>query len=124
MRWRNASLTLVATAAVCLSSTAQAAHWNVGVYMGMPSPYYYPYPAMPVVPAPYYYVPPAPVVVAPPPEPDVYIERSQVAPAAQAPSSSGGTWWYCARSKTYYPYVKECASGWQEVPANPPAPRR
>ncbi|HEY3540797.1 MAG TPA: hypothetical protein VGL01_25560 [Trinickia sp.] len=134
MRWRNASLALLAAAAACISGTAHAARWNVGVFVGAPAPYY------PVVPAPYYYgpypppyvpyapYPPAyygpPVIVSPPvvvqpPEPDVYIERSQAAPSATQPSSSGKTYWYCAASKRYYPYVKDCAGGWQDVPATP-----
>lgn len=134
MRWRNASLALLAAAAACISGTAHAARWNVGVFVGGPAPYY------PVVPAPYYYgpypppyvpyapYPPAyygpPVIVSPPvvvqpPEPDVYIERSQAAPSAAQPSSSGKTYWYCAASKKYYPYVKDCAGGWQDVPAVP-----
>ena len=136
MRWRNAYLALFAAAAACLSGTAHAARWHVGVFLGTPAPYYYP-----AVPAPYYYGPPypppyvpyapyppayygPPVVVAPPvvvqpPEPDVYIERSQVAPATTERSSSGRTYWYCPASKKYYPYVKECSSGWQNVPAEP-----
>ncbi|PTB17228.1 hypothetical protein C9I57_29580 [Trinickia symbiotica] len=109
-------------AAVCLSGTAEAARWRVGVFVGGPvwygpGPYYY-------APPPYYY--PPPVVYGPPvvvqQEPDVYVERSQNESAA--PGSSSGTWWYCAAAKKYYPYVKECPSGWQEVPATPPAPNR
>lgn len=122
MRWRKASLAFAATAAVCMSGTAHAARWHVGVFMGVPGPYYYP--AVPVVPAPYYYAPP---VLVQPAEPDVYIERQQTATMpeeATGPGSSGGTWWYCTASKTYYPYVKDCPSGWQEVPATPPPPRR
>ncbi len=30
-----------------------------------------------------------------------------------------GTWYYCAESKTYYPYVKECPGGWQRVTPQP-----
>ncbi|GLU32515.1 hypothetical protein WKR88_17690 [Trinickia caryophylli] len=132
MRWRNASLALLATAAVCLSGTAQAAHWNVGVFLGPPAPIY----PVPVVPAPYYYAPyPPPYPVYPPPyyappvviepaQPDVYIERSQTAAPGTPATSSGGTWWYCRASKAYYPYVKECPGGWQETPATPPAPKR
>ena len=145
MRWRNALLALLAAAAACLSGTAHAARWNVGVFLGAPAPYY------PAVPAPYYYGPPypapyvpyapyppayydapvygppvyaPPVVVQPPmivqpPEPDVYIERSQAAPATTQRSSTGKTYWYCAASKKYYPYVTKCSSGWQDVPAAP-----
>jgi len=67
------------------------------------SPYYYGYP-------PYYYPPVA--------APAQYVEQagavSQEAPAQQ------GSWYYCAESKTYYPYVKECPGGWQRVAPQPP----
>ncbi|CAN7423505.1 hypothetical protein LJR230_002609 [Trinickia sp. LjRoot230] len=148
MRWQKTGFALFAVTAVCLSSTAHAAHWNVGVFLG-PQPYYYPAAPAPYVPyspyPPYYYAPYPPPVVqpyyppayyAPPPvviqpaEPDVYIERSQVTPGqgqAAAPaqkSSSGGTWWYCDASKSYYPYAKDCSSGWREVPSAPPGRNR
>jgi hypothetical protein len=66
---------------------------------------------------PYYYDPPV-VVQEPPPV--------VVAPSAAPQSYS---WYYCAESKMYYPYAKECPSGWQAVapqpqePAQPAAPR-
>lgn len=31
-----------------------------------------------------------------------------------------GTWYYCAASDAYYPYVTECAVDWQAIPAVPP----
>ena len=79
-----------------------------GVFIGAPlfpyyhSPFYYPR----------YYYPPA-VVAAPPP---VYIEQSTVTPApAPTAQSSGAYWYYCRDSETYYPYVQQCASPWQQV---------
>jgi hypothetical protein len=39
---------------------------------------------------------------------------------APAPTQSQGEWYYCADSKSYYPYVRECPAGWQRVPAQPP----
>jgi hypothetical protein len=56
-------------------------------------------------------------------------EAPPVAPApatAQAqPTQAGGVWYYCDSSKTYYPYVQQCAEGWKTVPASPPpAPPR
>jgi len=117
-----------ATALVCASGAAYASH--VGVYVGVGGPWYYP-----VVPAPYYYAP-APVVVAPPPQAPDYVEQGQPQGApdpgyAQGPQGqmqgpaagpngqddSGDTWYYCDASKTYYPYVKQCGSGWRAVPA-------
>jgi hypothetical protein len=116
-------------ALVGVSGVAHAAH--LGVYIGGGVPYYYP-----VAPVPYYYG--APVVVAPPPPPQApdYIEQGQTQGAmpqqeAQGPAApqgdaaggeqqgSGDTWYYCDESKTYYPYVKECSSGWRAVPAQP-----
>jgi hypothetical protein len=80
-------------------------------------PYYY-YPAYPA----YYPVYPATVEYAPA-APTVYYQQP-AAPAAVAPSTgdSGNWWYYCADSKTYYPYVNSCASEWQRVP--PSAPTR
>lgn len=95
-------------------------HWrgSVGIYVGAPFfgfPYYYP----PYY-APYYYPAyyPPPVQQAP-----VYIEQNpQPAPSAQPsvqPSTPQGYWYYCADSRAYYPYVKECPAGWQRVAPQP-----
>ena len=32
------------------------------------------------------------------------------------------SWYFCQDSGQYYPYVRTCASAWQEVPAIPPPP--
>jgi len=107
-------------------------HARVGVYFGAPlyygswwagpRPYYY---------SPYYYAP-APVVVVR--EPLVYYDdRGNPVPPAQVqaqapaqpsqpqqPGSSAPTWFFCADSQTYYPYVQTCASAWQRVIPHPP----
>jgi hypothetical protein len=121
VRWRTLTLALFATAAVCVSGTADA-RGHFGVFVGGPGFYYGPGPYY-WGPPPYYYPPYAPYapVVAQPAEPDVYTERSE---GSTAPRSSSGTWWYCAASKSYYPYVKQCSSGWDQVPATPPAPNQ
>ena len=31
------------------------------------------------------------------------------------PAYISGYWYYCAASKTYYPYVKSCEEPWQAV---------
>lgn len=83
-------------------------HVFVGFNFGFPlypAPYYYPYPA--------YY--PTPVVVQS--SPPVYVERND-APQAAAPQAQN-YWYYCASSKAYYPYVKECPGGWQRVSPTP-----
>jgi hypothetical protein len=96
-----------------------------GVSLGVPlywpgyyaAPYYgypYGYPPVYAYPAPAYGYPgPA---VAPS---SAYVEQG-FTQAAPAPVQPQGDWYYCAESKTYYPYVRECPGGWQRVPAQPP----
>ncbi len=68
------------------------------------SPYYPPYAYYP----PYYAAPTAPV----------YVEQQPAAPRVQPQPS--GSWYYCNESGAYYPYVQECAGGWQRVAPTPP----
>jgi hypothetical protein len=97
------------------------AHGHVGVFIGAPlwgpwwSPGYY----YPPYYSPYYYPPPyggyPPAAASPP----TYVERgddAQSVPQDQAPPA----WYYCPESKAYYPYVKECPGGWQQVAPQPP----
>jgi hypothetical protein len=87
-------------------------HSSFGFYFGAPFyPYlYYPYQY------PYYY-PPAVITI--PATPPVYIQRSP--PAIQQYPS--GYWYYCNNPGGYYPYIKECPNGWQQVEPIPPPPR-
>ena len=106
--WLSASL-----AAIGIMSSATAFAWmRVGVFVGPPWPYYYPYPA------PYYY--PQPVVVQQLPPP-VYVQ--QPAPVtsapAPAPSTQNGMWYHCDNPKGYYPYVQQCPGGWKSVTPTP-----
>ena len=55
----------------------------------------------------------APVVVQQ--QPTVYVEQPQVQQAQQP----AGYWYFCNDSRSYYPYVKECASAWQRVAPQP-----
>lgn len=83
---------------------------HVGVMIGVPlyAPAYYP---------PYYYYPPySPPVVIERTAPPVYIQQ-QVAPE-QAPAAN--VWYFCAAANAYYPYVKDCPGGWQQVQPQPP----
>ncbi len=79
---------------------------NIGVPLYWPPPYYY-------APPPVYY--PAPVIVQSPP------------PVFTPPAPPAEAWWYyCAESRTYYPYVQSCPGGWQRVspvPEDQRAPR-
>ena len=108
-------LAAVALAAGALTATSAFAwghhHGGARVFLGFNfgvpvyAPYYY-------APAPVYY--PAPVVVQQAPQ--VYTERQDV---AAAPAPQQNYWYYCAASRGYYPYVQECPSGWERVPAAP-----
>ena len=81
-------------------------HSRVGVYFG----YAWLFP-QPVYPQPRsYYFPPT--VIVRPAEPQVYIERAAPQPQAY--------WHYCGNPQGYYPYVKECPGGWQQVVPTPP----
>jgi len=70
----------------------------------------------PVGPA-YYYVDPTyagPPVASLPPPPQ---GSSQIS----ALGSPGSEWWYfCKEPSGYYPYVRECQSGWEKVSPTPP----
>jgi hypothetical protein len=119
---------LMMVAGLAVSSIASADHHghhgSVGFYFGVPYPhvyypppyYYYPYP-------PYPYYPP---VVTAPAQPPVYIEQGNDQPAPQpAPAPQAGNYWYhCDNPDGFYPYIKECAAGWQKVvPTPPPQPQ-
>jgi hypothetical protein len=55
----------------------------------------------------------SPVVIEP--EPQIFVEQGQPAPAAPAQQ-----WWYwCAPRAGYYPYVQSCPEPWQRVPPQP-----
>jgi hypothetical protein len=107
MNRAKAVLTLSA-ALLGAAASAPALAWHhggvrFGVFVGAPFyPWYYP---------PYYYpyYPPYPVTV--PAAPTTYVEQGSAHPEP----SQRSYWYYCEASKTYYPYVKECAAGWLRV---------
>ena len=70
------------------------------------APPYYP-PAYGYPPAAGRFVPPA-----------VYIERKDT--AQPATESQANYWHYCRSAEGYYPYVKECPDGWEQVAPTPP----
>lgn len=110
-------------ASAIISTPALAWHHGprVGVYIG--PGYYGGYYGPGYYPPSYYYGPPAyyspPVVVQQ--SPPVYIEQSPpAAVAAPAPApAQPAMWYYCAGSRSYYPYVKDCPGGWQQVAPRP-----
>ena len=75
------------------------------------APYYYPtyYP-------PVYYPPVAAVTYSQP----AYVENYAQPPAPVAAQPQQSWWYYCAQSQAYYPYVNQCAGGWQRVSPQPP----
>lgn len=90
-------------------------HGYFDITIGPWAPWYYP----PVYYPPAYY--PRTVVVQPiQPAPSVYIEQPD--PDAGAEEQTN-TWYYCKKSRAYYPYVKECPAGWQRVTPQPPPPQ-
>lgn len=105
------------------TSSAWAFHGgraHFGIYVGGPywgPSYYSPYP--------YYYPPYYPPVVVAPPTPSVYVQQPEPVvappvPAAPAAAVQENFWYYCAETKGYYPYTKECRKGWQKVSPQPP----
>jgi hypothetical protein len=57
------------------------------------------------------------------PAPPVYIQQQNA--GASAPDSQTSFWHYCRAPEGYYPEVKDCPDGWQQVapqPASPPPP--
>lgn len=78
--------------------------YGLGYYGG---PYYSPYYAYP------------PTVVTIPVTPPVYIQQSPPVTQQYPP----GYWYYCNNPDGYYPYIKECPQGWQQVDPIPSSPR-
>jgi hypothetical protein len=66
---------------------------------------------------PYYGYPSTIVTV--PATPPVYIQ--QAAPIDQ--QYPAGYWYYCNNPQGYYPYIKQCPNGWQQVSPTPQTPR-
>jgi hypothetical protein len=89
--------------------------WVHGVHAGrrgwwwIVGPTWYWYPA-PVYPFPNPYQPPLAVVPA---------EPAPLPPATVMPQPPPGYWYYCRDSGRYYPYVAQCRSPWERVPARP-----
>ncbi len=94
-------------------------HVAVGFFFGPGFVYGYPF-----YPYPYsYYYPYWPVTAgAYPAEATQYVEQGQ---DGQPKTGSGvepqaAYYYHCARPEGYYPYVKACPGGWEQVPTEPP----
>jgi hypothetical protein len=105
MKWIKSATLLVALCGVFAAGPASAhgghghgghGRSHVGVFFS--APLFWPY-----YPQPYYYPP----VVVTPASPPVYIEREQ--------SNAQQYWYFCSDPQGYYPYVKQCPAGWQQV---------
>ncbi len=95
-----------------------------GISIGVPWVWHYPPPAYRVYPAyPYYYPPysyspyynPYPYYYDYPPPvsaPPQYIEKDA---GTSTQANPAGYWYYCRKPEGYYPYVRECAGGWERV---------
>jgi hypothetical protein len=89
-------------------------HPGFGFYLGgpvFPRPFYPGYPYY----SPYSYYPPEIVTI--PVQPPVYIERERSQP--QNSPLPEGYWYYCNDPAGYYPYVKDCPTGWRQVEPTP-----
>lgn len=87
---------------------ADRGHARIGVFIDpFWGPWYYPPPS--------YYYPP---VVIERTEPPVYIQQQDEFGDERA-AAPDRYWYYCAARKGYYPYVKTCPSGWQQVAPRP-----
>jgi hypothetical protein len=91
------------------SESVQARHGSVGIWVGPGWIGPYPYYSYPYYPYPYYREPP--VIVQ---QPEVYVQPAP--PPVQQPSY----WYFCKEPQGYYPYVKQCPSGWMKVVPSPP----
>lgn len=105
-----AALAAVGVLAFAAAGSAMAhGRGHFGVFIGAPVyPWYW---GGPVYSYPYAY--PAPVV-----REYVYETTPPASTPLEAPDQK---WYYCREKAGYYPYVQECPSAWESVPAKPPA---
>ena len=121
--------------AICGSSAIAHGRVSIGIGIGLPiygggfygGPYYgSPFYGPRYYGSPYYppYYPAAPVVFSPPPvivtPPPVYVSQptsgaAPPPPTGIQPRDNSPYWYYCPSSSTYYPYVRGCASDWQQI---------
>ena len=69
--------------------------------------------------SPFFYAPPVYYPSAPY-YPPTYIEQGVGQPVPQQQQPAPAYWYYCPQALAYYPYVKECSGGWQQVVPQPP----
>lgn len=114
IKWTGLIIALLASV-LCSPVMAHGGHYrghggfSFGFYPGFPAPYYLPYYQ------PYYAYPPAVVTI--PAQPPVYIQQYSGQTNQRLPPNY---WYYCRNPDGYYPYVRECPGGWQQVAPQPP----
>jgi len=115
----SALLLLICSLYSCVNWARHHGHSGFGFYFGAPL-YSYPYYYDPFYRDPFYYpYYQPPTIITVPATPPVYIQQSP--PAVQQYPS--GYWYYCNNPKGYYPYIKGCPNGWQQVDPIPSSPR-
>lgn len=107
------ALGLLAGALIGADASAAPGHWHgghhhhggahVGLFFGAPL-YWHDYDYGP----PWYGAPYYRYDLLVPAQPPVYIERN-------AAPESRPTWYFCSDPQGYYPYVKQCSTGWRAV---------
>lgn len=101
--------------------------WGVGIaaavlslpFIAANSVFYPPYGYAPA----YSYGPDYGATIAPPVYTQPVYSQPAYAPQYQAPAqaqASANYWYFCASSNGYYPYVRHCPEGWQQVSPTPP----
>jgi hypothetical protein len=85
---------------------------GVGLGLGYGLNYYGAYP---------YYNYNYPPVITIPVAPPVYVQQAAPAPVVQ--QYPAGYWYHCSNPEGYYPYIKACPNGWQQVEPTPLVPR-
>ena len=111
------SLALLTAAPVAAHRGHGHGHAHIEFFVGIPAGSWH-------APYPYYYRQ-APLVIVPPlatVPPPVYIDQNAELPPAAA-AQPDFWWYYCPSRGAYYPYVKTCPQGWQQVAPQPPDPR-
>jgi hypothetical protein len=76
------------------------------------------YLARPYYAPPYAYAPNygyAPVYVQP-----TYAQPVYAQPYSAPAQQQANAWYFCPSSNGYYPYVRQCPGGWEQVPTTPP----
>jgi hypothetical protein len=111
-RWLGVALLGAAAISGVGNAWADRGRVHIGVTVGpyWADPWYYP------APYPYYYPRYSAPIVVEQAAPQMYVSP-QPAPEIAAPTNY---WYYCAATKSYYPYVRECPAGWQKVLPQPP----